>query len=102
LQRSDDGSIHPAAPRVAAEQHIHPSPHAPAAVSKQGKGGPKPIDRADDNAAHEPAAFEGKPVQLVVEVPKDLRKQLRKKAERTGTTVDAVVVDALSRHLSHR
>jgi hypothetical protein len=74
-------------------------------VSKPGKGaksGPKPIDRADDNAAHEPVAYEGKPVQLVVEVPKDLRKQLRKKAERTGTTVDAVVVDALSRHLSHR
>jgi hypothetical protein len=84
------------------EQHIHPVPHAPAAETSKGKGtkGPKPIDRADDTSAQKSMAFEGKPVQLVVEVPKDLRKQLRKKADRMGTTVDAVVVDALSRHLA--
>ena len=95
LKRADDGAVHPAAPRVAAERHIHPAPHAPAAVGKEGKAGTK-------HAADEPppiVAFDGKPVTLSVEVPKPLRKQLRKVADRDGRTVDDVVVDALTRYL---
>ena len=50
LQRPGDGGLHPAAPRVATEQHIHPAPHAPAAATKEPKKrkGLKTIDRADD------------------------------------------------------
>jgi hypothetical protein len=109
LQRSGDGSVHPAAPRVSAEQHIHPAPHAPAAVSKKSKGA-KQMDRADDSppALHEapgtevPRTYEGKPVELTVTVPKDLRKQVRKAADKAGTDVDAVVTEALARHLARQ
>lgn len=41
--------------------------------------------------------FTGKPAKLDVEIPKDLRKQLRRLAERSGTSLDAVVTDALTR-----
>lgn len=96
LKRADDGAVHPAAPRVAAERHIHPAPHAPAAVGKEGKSG-KGMKAADEPP---PAVvFDGKPVTLAVEVPKPLRKQLRKVAERDGRSVDDVVVDALTRYL---
>ena len=100
--------MHPAAPRVAAEQHIHPAPHAPAAATKQPKKnkGIKPIDRADDTVPSRAEAalptFEGKPVELTVAVPKDLRKQVRKAADRAGTTVDSVVVEALARFVAGR
>jgi len=110
LQRSGDGSVHPAAPRVAAEQHVHPEPHAPSAANKQSKKikGVKPIDRADDAVRREKEpeaplpAFEGKPVELTVALPKDLRKQVRKAADRDGTTVDLVVVEALTRFVAGR
>lgn len=110
LQRSGDGSVHPAAPRVAAEQHVHPAPHAPSAQSipsKKNKG-IKPIDRADDRVSREKApeaplpVFEGKPVDLTVEIPKDLRKQVRRAADKAGTTVDSVVTEALTRFVAGR
>jgi hypothetical protein len=110
LQRSGDGAVHPAAPRVAAEQHIHPVPHAPAAATKQPKKnkGVKPIDRADDTLPRQAETetplptFEGKPVELTVAVPKDLRKQVRKAAEKAGTPIDSVVVEALTRFVAGR
>lgn len=112
LQRSGDGSVHPAAPRVSAEQHIHPAPHAPAAATKEPRKskGTKRIDRADDStpalqeaSRHEQLhTFEGKPVELTVTVPKDLRKQVRKAADKAGTDVDAVVTEALARHLARQ
>jgi hypothetical protein len=112
LQRAGDGSVHPAAPRVAAEQHVHPAPHAPSAASKSGaKGkGAKPIDRADDSGrpskdapSEDPLpSYEGKPVELTVAVPKDLRKQVRKVADKAQTSVDSVVVEALTRHVASR
>jgi hypothetical protein len=46
------------------------------------------------------AEFTGKPVTLNVEIPKDLRKEARRLAERTGTSLDAVVTEALSRHVA--
>lgn len=111
LQRSGDGSVHPAAPRVSAEQHIHPAPHAPAAATQESKKskGPKRIDRAHDSrpalqeaVKEEPLpTFEGKPVELTVTVPKDLRKRVRKAADKAGTDVDAVVTEALVRHVAH-
>ena len=111
LQRSGDGSVHPAAPRVSAEQHIHPAPHAPASATKESKKSKRTsrIDRAPDSepALHEAKdgtirTFEGKPVELTVTVPKDLRKQVRKAADKAGTDVDAVVTEALARHLAHQ
>jgi hypothetical protein len=112
LQRSGDGSVHPAAPRVSAEQHIHPAPHAPVAATKEQKKSKsaKKIDRADDagptlhEAPHPELlrTYEGKPVELTVTVPKDLRKQVRKAADKAGTDVDAVVTEALARHLARQ
>ena len=97
LQRAEDGSVHPAAPRVSPEVHIHPVPHAPAAASRKeiSKAGTRPA--GENTAAPE---FTGKPAKLSVEVPKDLRKEVRKLAERSGQSVDAVVVEALSAHVS--
>ena len=108
LQRSDDGGVHPAAPRVATEKHIHPTPHAPAAVAKESKKHKGAIDRADDSAviARDSSAeealptFTGKPVNLSVTVPKDLRKKVRKLAAATDASVDDVVAEALARHVS--
>ncbi|MGB2838301.1 MAG: hypothetical protein WBC76_00590 [Actinomycetes bacterium] len=113
LQRSGDGGLHPAAPRVATEQHIHPAPHAPAAATKEPKKrkGLKTIDRADDTvpvAKDSPAdeaalpTFTGKPVNLSVTVPKDLRKRVRKLAERADASVDDVVAEALARHIARQ
>ena len=113
LQRSGDGGVHPAAPRVATERHIHPAPHAPAVATKDSKKrkGSTVIDRADDSAAvardaapaaADVAAFTGKPVTLSVTVPKDLRKQVRRLAERSDTSVDDVVAEALARYVAGR
>lgn len=107
LQRSGDGSVHPAAPRVVAEQHVHPVPHAPAAAIRHPKRpkGVKPIDRAENIAGRAtksaPApTFDGKPVTLNVEVPKDLRRQMRKAADKAGNTLDAVVTEALADYVA--
>lgn len=98
LKRADDGAVHPAAPRVTPERHIHPAPHAPVAVAKEDKGrSAKTAQRTDQPPPA--AAYDGKRVTLSVEVPKPLRKQLRKVAERDGRRVDDVVVDALTRYL---
>ena len=113
LQRSGDGGVHPAAPRVATERHIHPAPHAPAVATKDSKKrkGSTVIDRADDSAAvardaapaaADVATFTGKPVTLSVTVPKDLRKQVRRLAERSDTSVDDVVAGALARYVAGR
>jgi hypothetical protein len=97
LKRADDGAVHPAAPRVTAERHIHPAPHAPTAVGKEDK--PRKGMKAAVDEPPPAVVFDGKPVTLSVEVPKPLRKQLRKVAERDGRSVDDVVVDALTRYL---
>lgn len=113
LQRSGDGGVHPAAPRVATERHIHPAPHAPAAATKEPKKrkGAKTIDRADDSvviakdsSVSEGAlpTFTGKPVDLAVTVPKDLRKQIRKLAKGADASVDEVVAEALVRHVARQ
>lgn len=102
LQRADDGAVHPAAPRVAPERHIHPAPHAPVAVPKDKPGKSRPVGGLEKTKASEApptVSFDGKPVSLAVEVPKPLRKRLRKVAERSGRSVDDVVVEALTRYL---
>lgn len=108
LKRSGDGSVHPAAPRVAPQQLIHPAPHAPSAETKSPKKnrGVKPIDRADNTVPQEAEpkstlpSFDGKPVELTVEIPKDLRKEVRHASTKAGTSVDAVVVEALTRFVA--
>jgi hypothetical protein len=89
LRRSEDGSVHPAAPRVEPEKHLHPVPNAPAAARR-------PASQAPAVPAITHTEFTGKPAKLDVEIPKDLRKQLRRLAERSGTSLDAVVTDALA------
>lgn len=102
LQRADDGSVHPAAPRVVPEQHLHPTPHAPVAASRPTASIEHAPDREAGVATDAPAAkFTGKPVTLSVEIPKDLRKEARRLAERIGKPLDAVVTDALARHVKH-
>jgi hypothetical protein len=87
LQRSDDGTVHPAAPRVSPEQHLHPVLHAPMVAT--------PPQTAD-------VSFNGKPSKLNVEIPKDLRKEIRRVAERDGKSVDAVVTEALTSYVANR
>jgi hypothetical protein len=95
LRRSEDGSVHPAAPRVEAEKHLHPVPNAPAAEQR-----PSVLASAASGMTH--IEFTGKPAKLNVEIPKDLRKQLRRLADRSGTSLDAVVTDALTRLVADR
>jgi hypothetical protein len=88
--------VHPAAPRVEPEQHLHPVPAAPSAAS------PRSLASASSSTAtpkRSAEAFSGKPARLTVEIPKGLRKQVRRIAERTGVTVDAVVTEALQEHV---
>lgn len=109
LRRADDGEVHPAAPRSAPEQHIHPAPHAPAAAmpdrsgqasgKSSGRGSGQGSDQQRSEPTPPPVTFDGKRVSLTVEVPKPLRKHLRKVATRDGRSVDDVVVDALTRYL---
>lgn len=93
LKRAEDGTVHPAAPRASAEQHLHPVPHAPAAATSP--------DESSDQRAQGPrhAGFTGKAVELTAKVPKDLRKAVRRRAQRDNRSVDQVVVDALTRHV---
>lgn len=71
-------------------------PHAPAAESRLAAN-----DTHPSNAhATDTPEFTGKPAKLAVEIPKDLRKELRKVAERSGQSVDAVVTEALARHVT--
>ena len=102
LQRSDDGVLHPAAPRAAPEQHVHPVPHAPASAtltSADSKEAGQPTSADTGPAA---SSFSGKAVTLSVEIPKDLRKAVRRLAGRRSESVDAVVAEALARHVTAR
>jgi hypothetical protein len=94
LQRSDDGGVHPATPRVAPEQHLHPIPHAPAAATYTPDLSASPAPTT--LASH----FTGKSVTLTVEVPKDLRKAVRRRADRESVSVDTVVAEALARYVT--
>ena len=100
LQRSEDGSVHPAAPRVAPEQHLHPVPHAPAAASLADARA-RAASRAVD-ATPPPPTYTGKHVALEALVPKDLRKQVRRVAERSNRSVDEVVAEALVHYIENR
>ena len=111
LRRSNDGTVHPAAPRAAPEKHLQPAPVtsiAPAADS--GFGPYKPGDLRARKAAkaaksaNEAKGHKGKKsdetVPLEVRIPKKLRKALRKRAGSEGGTVDEVVTDALYTYLA--
>lgn len=102
LRRSNDGSVHPAAPRATPEKHLHPAPVAPVAAAPPADTGPfKPGDLRARKAAKSAKAAKTKnkkteeTVPLEVRVPKKLRKSLRKRAGTDGGSVDDVVIDAL-------
>jgi hypothetical protein len=105
LKRANDGSVHPASPRVVTQNKETKQP-SHATRSK----GTRPLEIADTPSAKQnkqpkstpaSASYTGKPVKLEIEVPKKLRKAIRAEAENTGTSVDDVVVAAVRSHL-HR
>ena len=114
LQKAPDGGVHPAAaPRTSAPMHLHPAPQAPVAaagrtpvdepaLAKPGAGKDKKAKsregfRPGDLRARKAAKSkqEGPSAVLKVDLPKDLRKAARKKAERGGYDLDAVVASLL-------
>lgn len=103
LRRAQDGAVHPAAPRATPEKHLHPAPHAPAAVPAAEPGPFKPGDLRARKAAKSAKSGKGKKtedtVPLEVRVPKKLRKALRKRANAENVSIDDVVTDALGEWL---
>jgi hypothetical protein len=76
-------------------------PHAPVAARRPAAGTAHAASGADAASADHAAVeeFTGKPVTLSVQIPKDLRKELKRLAERTGKPLDAVVGEALARQV---
>jgi hypothetical protein len=108
LKKAPDGAVHPAAaPRTSAPKHLHAAPAAPSAASgkhtdaadgltKTGKGHDyKPGDLRARKATAKGKGHSEPTVTLKLEVPKSLRKDARKKAERGGHELDEVIVALL-------
>ena len=77
LRKADDARVHPAAPRLAGlAVELHPA----AKPGKGSKGGKRP-------SGHVPFPGDGdKGVEVVVPMPKAMRKQLKAKAAELGYT----------------
>jgi hypothetical protein len=102
LQKAPDGAVHPAtAPRTSAPKHLHTAPAAPSAASGPKEGLTKSGKRSDfkpgDLRARKAKANDDREptVTVKIEVPKSLRKDARKKAERGGYELDGVIVSLL-------
>lgn len=108
LQKAPDGGVHPAsAPRTSAPKHLHPAAQAPAVAPGQGStSGRDALDVSGKRSEFKPGDLRARKaskdkkhaapmVTLKVEVPKDLRKDARKKASRGGFQLDAVVASLL-------
>ena len=74
LRKAADADVHPSLPAVAEQSHEDLSTRAGASAS---------------DTMRPPA--KDKLVELSVEIPKSLRKELRKRAEEQGMTLDALV-----------
>jgi hypothetical protein len=86
LRRADDGSVHPASPRLSSLAVDAES--LAATVKRAGKGKGKTVSRGKG----------GKPderVELVVAVPRSIRKELRRKAEAHGWTAEEAAAHVL-------
>jgi hypothetical protein len=103
LKRANDGSVHPASPKVVTQDKD--AKHPSGATRNKGT---RPLGVADSSNAKRhkrptstasSQSYTGKPVKLEVEVPKKLRRAIRAEAESTGTSVDDVVVAAVTSHL---
>lgn len=103
LKRAPDGGLHPAAPKAVPPKHLHTAPHAPAVPAPEVVVADEPVVRfkPGDLRARKAATSGrgGKPgkkeemAPLDVQVPKKLRKAVRRKAEDEGlTTQDAVTL----------
>ena len=76
LRKAEDSRVHPAAPRLAGLSPTLP----PSKAAKSGKGAKRP-------AGHVPFPGDGdKAVDVVVPMPKAMRKQLKAKAAELGYT----------------
>ncbi|MDH5278326.1 MAG: hypothetical protein OEW53_04725 [Actinomycetota bacterium] len=103
LTKAPDGGLHPAAPKAVPAKHLHPAPQAPsvppAAVDDAPPPRFKPGDlRARKAASKAKAAKADKKDDLVdlgVQVPKKLRKAVRKKATKEGWTAQDAVIYVL-------
>jgi hypothetical protein len=89
--------MHPAAPRAAATEHLHPAPHAPAAEPDSGNAATrfKPGDLRARKSTKPDKAKKSELVRLEVRLPKKLRKAVRKRAEAEGWSVDQAVTYVL-------
>jgi hypothetical protein len=102
LKKAPDGAVHPAAaPRTSAPKHLHAAPTAPSAASAPEDGLTKSSQRPDFKpgdlrARKAKAKGHSEPtVTLKIEVPKSVRKDAKKKAERGGYELDGVIVSLL-------
>jgi hypothetical protein len=94
--------VHPAAaPRTSAPKHLHTAATAPSAASAPEEGLSKSGQRSafkpgDLRARKAKAKDHSEPtVTVKIEVPKSLRKDAKKKAERGGQQLDGVIVGLL-------
>lgn len=107
LRRADDGEVHPAAPRATPEKHLHPAPPAPAVAptASHYKPGDLRARKAGVASGRSGKTKKGKKgeagetVPLNVDVPKKLRKAIRRQAESESRSVDDLVTDALMGYL---
>ena len=109
LQRAEDGAVHPAAPRATPPKHLHPAPPAPAAATPPNVvTGPfkpgdlrarKAVGKEGKDATKGKASTKGERAPLNVDVPKKLRKAVRRQAESESRSVDELVTDALMDYL---
>ncbi|MCB0917366.1 MAG: hypothetical protein KDC39_02220 [Actinobacteria bacterium] len=90
LRRAPDADLHPALVVPQAVGTYTGSDEKPR-KSKHGKG----LKKADASADKKNRKKQ-KTATLSVEVPKSLRKELRKRADRMGTSQDEIVVSALA------
>jgi hypothetical protein len=80
LRRADDGTVHPAAPHLSS---LAVDVSATAKDQRKGKKKDKDKDKADEM------------VVLTVTLPKRIRRQLRRKAERYGWTAEEAAAHVL-------
>jgi len=73
LRRADDGTVHPAAPRLSS---LAVDVSDTSAGERRGKGKKKDRDKAEET------------VDITVTLPKQVRKRLRRKAETYGWTAE--------------
>lgn len=87
LRKSDDASVHPAAARLEDREVADSDSQSEQRRKKSDKSSERPSDKASDKSEK----------QLVLDLPKPLRKRLKAEAVTLGTTPAALAVEILQR-----